>query len=511
MSNKTQNTDATWRILTDQALGEGRQEFGHDGLSFKEYAEVLADVALSDSPLTIGVFGEWGTGKTSLMRMIEKELKGRGDKNIVTVWFNAWRYEQETHPIVPLVASIIKELESKKNVADKAGETRRSLVRALRAVAYGFSANAKVKVPGLAEVEAGFVAKDMIDREAALSHDPLLDRSLNYAAFERLEEIVKDVGGESESSMPKIVVLVDDLDRCFPDSAIRLLESIKLVLAQPGFVFILGVARKVIEGYLEHRYDTEYGIKDFKSASYLDKIVQVPFPIPSHTGRIEDFSKKVLERVGEKYRQDLESVLPIIAIASESNPRTVVRFVNNLQIDKRIAATITSQDSKKIKEIPLEFFAVTRCLQFRWSDIFAKLAVAPDDFCLEVADYSKEKEARKKKSSDEADDGAPQAGKREIPSPAVLTLLKNHENLQRFLASEPGQNWLRDGELRRAAVSFLRTQRQEPETERERAVRQRREGQQRAESEALARVKELHQELPKYTNRLVPCNFYIFG
>jgi ABC-type bacteriocin/lantibiotic exporter with double-glycine peptidase domain len=74
MMDKPKDTKDTWRILTDQALGEGRQEFSHDGLSFKGYAQVLADIALSNSPLTIGVFGEWGTGKTSLMRMIEKNF-----------------------------------------------------------------------------------------------------------------------------------------------------------------------------------------------------------------------------------------------------------------------------------------------------------------------------------------------------------------------------------------------------------------------------------------------------
>jgi len=106
--------------------------------------------------------------------------------NVTTVWFNAWRYEQEEHPIVPLVGTIVRELERHKSFREQLKGGGQSLMRALRAIAYGFSAKSKVKVPGFAEIEASFVAKDMIEREEHLVPDPLLDRSLYYEAFENL-------------------------------------------------------------------------------------------------------------------------------------------------------------------------------------------------------------------------------------------------------------------------------------------------------------------------------------
>ena len=101
------------KLLTDQAIGEeteGRQ----DGLNFDAYSTVIANAALgTPGPFTIGVFGEWGTGKTSLMRMIEQKLAG---DDVVTVWFNAWQYEKEENPIVPLVGTIIQEIERNQTV-----------------------------------------------------------------------------------------------------------------------------------------------------------------------------------------------------------------------------------------------------------------------------------------------------------------------------------------------------------------------------------------------------------
>ena len=79
--------------------------------------------------------GDW---KTSLMRLIQSRLAG--EPNVVTVWFNAWRYEKEEHPIVPLVGTIVRELETHTALSERFADSAKKLIRALRAVAYGFSA-----------------------------------------------------------------------------------------------------------------------------------------------------------------------------------------------------------------------------------------------------------------------------------------------------------------------------------------------------------------------------------
>ncbi|KFZ76990.1 hypothetical protein ED92_38415 [Amycolatopsis sp. MJM2582] len=417
-------------LIADQAIGE-TQGRDVDGLGFDTYARILAGAATDTrGPFTIGVFGEWGTGKTSLMRLIEKRLGDEG--NVVTVWFNAWRYEQEDHPIVPLVGTIVQALEKHKTFRNRFGTGAERLIRSLRAVAYGFSAKSKVKIPGFAEVEASFVAKDMIERNAALTPDPLLDRSLYFNAFTALDEV-------KLSEDVRVVVLIDDLDRCFPDQAIRLLESIKLVLAQQGFIFVLGVARKVIEGYLQHRYASDFGIADFKGELYLDKIVQLPFHIPPSTDRMDGFCREILAGQPKELVAELQPVLPTVADALGGNPRAVIRFINNILIDHAIGRGLS--DGRE-GGIPIRFFAVSRCLEHRWPEVFGALTTS-DGLAEDVATWTPDTYASR----------ASGTGGESL----IATRLLSEPELRQLLAGPQGQDWLTDHTLRRASVSFLIT------------------------------------------------------
>ncbi len=220
-----------------------------DRLGLQPYAGTVASVALgTPGPFTIGVFGDWGHGKTSLLRLAQKMVEDQ-DHQVVTAWFNVWQYEKEEHPIVPLTATIVHALEKKQHsglsaaLAEGAGK----LIDALRSVAYGFSLKGKAQVPGLVEVEAAADVQKMIDRYQELRKhaiDALLDQSLYHKAF----EILQAAAGKHDDSdqRPKIVVFIDDLDRCLPDNALHLLESIKLVLCQPGFVFVLGIDQRIV-------------------------------------------------------------------------------------------------------------------------------------------------------------------------------------------------------------------------------------------------------------------------
>jgi predicted KAP-like P-loop ATPase len=227
------------QLLSDLPIGE-TGSLAKDGLNFQKYAEVLGEVAINTTgPFTIGIFGEWGTGKTSLMKLIEGYLSR--NKSIATIWFNAWRFEKEDEPLFPLIATIIREIEKNSEFLDVLKDKGKSLLTALRAVAYGFTGELEVDVPGVGKVKGKFVAKDMIDRVKELSNDPIRNKSIYIDAYDALSNInIPDTS--------KIVIIIDDLDRCFPDHAIKLLESIKLILNQPGFIFIIGVARNIIEG-----------------------------------------------------------------------------------------------------------------------------------------------------------------------------------------------------------------------------------------------------------------------
>jgi hypothetical protein len=419
------------RLIPDQPIGDVSCP-RRDGLGFDSYASVLASAALhTRGPFTIGVFGEWGTGKTSLMRLVEGELDHR--ENVVTVWFNAWRYEQEEHPLVPLVGTIVRELE-KRNQQSRAGRAFGALSRALKALAYGVSVTPSIKVPGLAGVEASLAFKDVADRYEQLTKDTLVDRSLYYGAFAELDAVRLD-------DDIRIVVLIDDLDRCFPDRGVKLLESIKLALDQPGFIFVLAVAREVIEGYLQHRYATEYGIRDFDGSRYLDKIVQLPFHIPAASERMPEFCAALLEGQDGSVERTLRVLLPLAADALGGNPRSAVRFLNNVLVDEAVSRHFTDPGRPAVD---IGHLAVSRLLQTGWPDLLGQI----------LSD-----QAAAQQASTWSPEGLPQAAVQQGVAGAIAGALLSDHTLSAVLLSSTGREWLSRAGTRAESVQLLRQQR----------------------------------------------------
>jgi hypothetical protein len=415
-------------LVTDQALGEPGSD-RKDGLGFEGYAEILSAVAQeTPGPFTIGILGEWGTGKTSLMHLIEQRLRANG--NVVAVWFNAWRYEQETHPMIPLAGSTIKDLREDRPRSSAA--TARSIADALRAFAYGFSGS--LSVPGVSGLGVSFSAKDAIDRRERLRSDPLLDRSLYYGAFSKLERA-------NEGGKIRIVVFIDDLDRCLPENAVKLLESIKLALAQPGFIFILGIARKIVEGYLDHLY-AGYGIEDFDGRLYLDKIIQLPFSIPSSANHIAGFCARLLDGQEPDIREEIGSVLPLIAVAIGANPRAVIRLLNNVLVDAAAGSGLAAQAADG--PFTIAHFAITRCLEFGWAELLSQL----------LSDETLAASASKWQLAD-----LPALAAADDAVGRLAAILLSDRALRDVMFCPDGREWLAHLRFRSGSIELLRQQR----------------------------------------------------
>ncbi len=506
---KKQNELQPLHLLEDEPVPDHQR----DELRLEPFARIVSGAVVgTDGPFTIGVYADWGQGKTSVLRQARSLLKAHRPE-IITVWFNAWQFEREEHPIVPLVASIVKEIEARREEAERDQalakiignatlENMGRLSRALRALAYGFSTNLKVKVPGFGEVETGFVAKEMIDRYEKLSaktvDDPLLLRSLYFDAFELLgglAERERKAGGGKD--LPRIAVFIDDLDRCLPDQAVRLLESIKLVLCQPGFVFALGVDVRIIEAFLKKRYEEEYGLKDYEDgAKYLDKIVQLPLPLPPHKGRFERYITELIKRqMRPAAAETAEALSPhagLLAVCANYTPRSLVRLINNLLVDLRLRELTAPEDKSIAADDFLGLCAVSRSLQQHLrADEYQRL-IKNDALCLALAEGGRAAAIELQEALDRRERfplGAPDADvgsragaggkKEERPSLAefarerqlglvglgLQSLLRSLAKMEFFdeLFSQPAcKLWLREHAKRRAVNEFLATQREQP-------------------------------------------------
>ena len=320
-----------YALLGDVPVCESKRG---DLLKFSSHAKVLARAAIeSRDSITIGVFGEWGTGKTSLMRLIQQEVDR--DKAAVAVWFNAWQYEKEEHLIVPLTATINKQLQEQggeKKWSGAMAKGAKAVQNALRAIAYGFSIKGKVGIPLISEAEVNLSPKDMIERYQDLTKDTVLARSLYFDAFEELRRCAVAHGAAL-----RIVVFVDDLDRCFPPKAVELLEGIKLVLNQPGFSFVLGVNDAVIQAFIIGKYSKECNIEGSYFEDYLDKIVQVKVPVPAREpGGMAEYITWLLTEGRVVPRASAADLVPLIAEACKRNPRSIIRLLNRIMVTVRI-------------------------------------------------------------------------------------------------------------------------------------------------------------------------------
>ena len=413
---------STLRLLSDIPVGLKR-----DGLGFGAYGKALASaIKATDDPLTIGIYGEWGSGKSSLMGMI-KETLDEDPTHVAGIWFNAWRYEREEHPIIPLISCMVSGIRDRKDFQNKFDDAAKALEESLGTIAIAFAVGGKRRDAVLLPDEAKLTSEHLTAENHKDEIRALLDRSVYFQAFEKLASV-------KLPEKQKIVVFVDALDRCFPDQAIRLLESIKLVLHQPGFAFVLGADRNILEGYLNNLYRSRFQLENFNGQSYLDKIVQLPFYIPSHEGRLGEFARGILKGIGESAGSNMEPVLEIIGLACKNNPRSVIRLVNNLVIDRSINTHLENS-----LDVSMGVFAVTRVLQQRWPRVYAILVTLPA-LCQALA------------SGEALPDDDPEAKE-------IRGLMEADSNLKSLLATGPAKQWLLNQDVRQAATTFLRTHR----------------------------------------------------
>lgn len=327
-----------------------------DGLKRGAFVRVLAGAVIETSDtLTVGIYGDWGTGKTSVMGLM-KDVVDHPDSGAVGVWFNAWQYEREEHLIVPLIATINKAIEERMGKFKGAPKKAiKEVHKALRSVAYGFSFKGKAEIPLLAGSEVSLSGKDMIDRYQELAGDAELERSLYFEAFEKLRKV-----SSGQKKSPKVVVFVDDLDRCLPKSAVELLENIKLVMNLPNFSFVLGIAPAVIEEYVRTQHYKDLKLPPGYLRKYLDKFVQVPIEVPPPPPRVmREHIEQLIDRedsfTTEESRQ-LKKVGNIVSRLSEGNPRNVVRTMNQVLVLYRVREEVRKGQPGEA-EVPMAHLA----------------------------------------------------------------------------------------------------------------------------------------------------------
>lgn len=416
-------------------------ETSEDLLGFKIHANLLIDVIKDDTvlPVTIGVFGDWGSGKSSILKILQAELSGKDDElkdETLVLYFNGWVFEGYDDAKAALLESIIEKFAKHKTLGNKVKDESIKLLKSvnwMRALGLGFK---KVVLPGAAAYLTGGLSlvPYLMSEFSQLDKTELVDKLKGNDAEEFLKEILKK-GGEEDSSMlvrefredfkkliekssiKKLVVIIDDLDRCTPERIIENLEAIKLFLNVEKTAFIIGADPRIVRHAIEHRYRTDRiensDDPDSRNkriiSDYLEKLIQIPYILPKLSdNEVETymallFCKKELgdnfkvvhdeyskyietDRYGvfglgniqsvidnDAYQRLTESVSLIASLSSiiteglNGNPRQIKRFLNTFTLRNRLVKVA------KISEFKIDILAKLMVLEYSAPDLFKKI------------------------------------------------------------------------------------------------------------------------------------------
>lgn len=365
-------------------------ETSEDLLGYRFHAKLLKEIVLDKSmlPTSIGIFGNWGYGKSSLMLLMEKEIneeitKQVAEENnprILQVRFNGWQYESyETTKyslIQVLLDSVEKYLSDNRDIFDKLDIILKRInllklgVLLLKKYVWDKIPNAiKSNLPTADDLKKCVGVDDITKFQNEFQNE---HTSLFVTKFRTLlESIVEDAKFDS------IIVYIDDLDRCSGEKMIECIEAIKLFLNVKNTAFVLGADERMVERAIKEHYpEIEQDKRQIYSpfSDYLEKLIQIPYRLPRlslneqytyilflllkskypnfFNAVIKDYNdyknkepfgnydaEKMRATLGENKIPDVEALIPIIPMMTRflnGSPRQLKRFLNTFDLRMRM-------------------------------------------------------------------------------------------------------------------------------------------------------------------------------
>lgn len=253
------------------------------------------------APVTIGVHGDWGAGKSSVLKMTEAAFAD--DDRTLCIWFNGWTFEGFEDAKTVIIETIVDELRRARPNSTKVAEAAKKVLKRvdwlkLAKKAGGFALTAATGIPTLDQIKGFFETATSI---IAKPQDHISVEDLKSVTAQ-LSEYVKEAPESSDhlpehihafreefkellgaADIDQLIVIVDDLDRCLPQTAIATLEAIRLFLFVERTAFVIGADELMIEyAVKEHFPDLPHtsGLVSY-ARNYLEKLIQVPFRIPA--------------------------------------------------------------------------------------------------------------------------------------------------------------------------------------------------------------------------------------
>jgi hypothetical protein len=341
----------------------------NDRLGFAPYVDGVASLVWriepEDLPATIGIYGAWGSGKSSFMMQVKSQLHDEARRPLPTVWFDAWKYDR-THDVrSALIFTILAKLreEARGRAKTKLTHDFQRVIEASKRLALRTQISAGVNGVGLALPSIDQLISNIDEADNFRTSVDCLAEGFAGAVSAHLRQY-------KETERQKLVIFVDDLDRCLPENMIIILEALKLFLDKAPCVFVIGVDRRVVEKAIQFHYGFDPGIS---GREYLDKIIHYSFTVP-------DASPVDLKRYFVPDTQSLQlndTCCHVFEVACEDNPRIYLRLISAWELIVTLAEKAVPglwNDSNR------HLVAIATAVGLRWPALYEAGRINPRGF-----------------------------------------------------------------------------------------------------------------------------------
>ena len=354
-----------------------------DRLNMRAYGDALSEfIVNAQSPLTIALQGEWGSGKTSLMNYLKKKLVDDDGAPYHGVWINTWQYavlSDPTQAILRMLAGIVEQVSSRGEAVQP--EDRKRVMKS-------FTKLALVACGNLAGNAIGLGAFGTEIRKACESGSVNSQDASGATGGSQIEELKERLQVHVDSCVNEkkrgFLFFIDDLDRIDPPVAVRVLELLKNIFDLRHCIFVLAIDYGVVVKGLKPKFGEMSVENEREFRSFFDKIIQLPFSMPVGAYKIDNFLLESLLEIGyidSRERENANLCDSLISYALESvgtNPRSLKRLINTLSLIRLlILRTHTKDDDADFSAWKDVSFALV-CLQIQYPQIYAALEQHPD-------------------------------------------------------------------------------------------------------------------------------------
>jgi hypothetical protein len=340
----------------------------------------------ADTPITVAIQGEWGSGKTSLMNSLQNALCGDlqqikdHKKDFYGIWVNTWQYSlmnSQEETLVAIVTSISTQI---MNIISSRHEGLGQKISGsvFNFLGRGVKTVAKVAADKVLE-GGGDVVEALVAKEKSNQTIKSLRDDLQKAISECLE---KD---RNSGHLKKgFLFFIDDLDRIDPPAAVQILELLKNIFDLEKCVFILAIDYDVVVKGLKPKFGelTEKNEREFRS--FFDKIIQMPFSMPVASYSIDNFLIQNLQKIGYLSEQKMKDSLlaqhlsSFCSLSVGTNPRSLKRLLNTVSLINIIGSEDLTEDGQDDDDARLILNFALICVQIAYPAIYKALSIEGD-------------------------------------------------------------------------------------------------------------------------------------